>query len=554
MAATLVIIGLTLFLMGSVMLGRDAAERGRNTLLFVLPFIGFSYTRHHWSDVWWMAMLRVFGGTTLLIGIGIALAQNPGLIKEPESLLQESAGPVIMGSKRPEMNTFANSEEAILLAIRHDNNPVLTGSIHGAPFVYDRVQIIDDVISIQQGDGLIPDREVRILMDLGIEGVTARETWYVQPADEQPPEVHLSWRESAQSHPETRVINAGYRLELQLARIGKDQFKGFLQLLLPDEHNSFLSGEFVANTNRLRYIDGKVDVTFDHDDTLEFVAERYLETQFPEGAMKSVRFQDTGLKIGAGEGGTTAIVELSNGQVEQRDMLLDRSEVGWSVRPGSMTTTILQGPQSANLRLVARDGQTGGAGDQQEAAIKPRLLPRDQLDSLVGQEMTLSLVDGKDHLGILKEVRRDRARLEKLLDAGGVIQAWIQVADIRALLLKGGQPVVLVDAEVEAGPEPAGQEAEPGETVSEPPSEAAPETAPVADVAAEPASAPAPDDLSRYLNREVKIRDQQGRERQGLVTAVSKVKLTLRVQVGSGSLNYYYGPKEIASIELLENR
>ena len=544
MAATLVIVGLTLFLMGSVMLGRDAADRGRNTLLFVLPFIGFAYTRQHWSDVWWMAMMRVLGGTLLLIGLGIALAQNPVLMQEPERLFRQPDTTVMVGSKRPEMNTFANSEEAIRLAIRHDDNPVLTGRIHGEPFVYDRVQIVNGVISIQQGDGMLPEKEVRILMDVDIKNLTTRETWYVQPGDAEPPEIHLSWRERGADHPESRVIVGGYRLELQLARIDKEQFKGFLQLLLPDAHNSFLSGEFIANSNRLRYVGAEVDLSFDHPDTLEYVAEAYLETQFPEGVIKSVSFESTSIKIGSGTGSVIVIIELNNGQIERRELGLDRSDIGWAVTPGSMNTTVLRGPQSHNLRLVTREEAQATGTDQKQAPPPPVDLPREQLATLMDQEMTIEMVDGKTHKGILREIKRERARIEKILDAG-VVQAWLPLAEMRGLTLKRGQVVNLTDV-AQAVAEPA---AEPAQTPAPAAPAAAEASQPDTPAPAQPAAPADPAKLAGFVNREVIIRDVQGKERQGLVTAVADGKVTLRVQVGSGSLNYYYDPESISSIK-----
>lgn len=562
MVTTLLLLGVTLMLVASALLGRDAAERGRSSMIFALPFLSFPYTREHWDDVWWMALLRVSGFALAVFAVAIAVARDPEVLREPARLFSQPVKHVMVGSKRAEMNTFANSEEAILLAIRHDHDPVLTGRLRGEAFVYERAQVSNGVLIISDSDAFIGNREVRLLMDLPVEQISQRETWIVQPSDDQVPEVHVSWWSQAHQRLETDVIRKGYRLELQLVRIGETQLKGFMQLMLPDAQRSFLSGDFIAYTNNLRYKNQQVDLNYDHPDTLEYVARQYLETQFPVGAVRTYAFSGTVMKLGSALGETVALVTLKNGQIEERSLVLERSHFGWAVKAGSMHTEVLKGPDTQTLRIVQRDGAAREEGGEAAPAPLPTLTTTFAgLQEQVGRQLVITRTDGKTEQGKLTSVRRDRLQLEFQLGAG-MVQSEVHRDEIGTLRFADGQPVELVsEAQDVPAPETVTETAAaagPAETVPETPESAPAIETPAGDTveavdtptqAAPAEAAPAPGELAAFLNKDVAVTGKDGRTRTGRVTAVTERKLTLTVQVGSGSLNYYYAPDEIQSIK-----
>src|SRR5690606_24646107 len=132
------------------------------------------------------------GVALLLLGAGLMVARDPLLLSQPGRLFGAATAPVMAGSQRAELNTYVGSEEAILLAIRNDANPHLTGRVNNRDFRYDRVELVDGVLSVQQGEGFIPELEVRILLPENPLPLRERRTFYVRPGDEQAPEVHLS--------------------------------------------------------------------------------------------------------------------------------------------------------------------------------------------------------------------------------------------------------------------------------------------------------------------------------------------------------------------------
>src|SRR5690554_1033412 len=123
MVSTLLIIGLTLFLMGTVMLAMDAQHRSRSSLMFALPLAGSSYIRQFWADVWFAAVLRITGIALLVVAVAVLVARDPLLLEQPRRLFATGSASEMLGSKQAELNTFANSQEAVLLAIRADANP-----------------------------------------------------------------------------------------------------------------------------------------------------------------------------------------------------------------------------------------------------------------------------------------------------------------------------------------------------------------------------------------------------------------------------------------------
>ncbi|WP_229148226.1 hypothetical protein [Alcanivorax sp. 1008] len=535
--SALLIVGLTIFLMGTVMLGMDAQHRGRSSLMFALPFAGSGYIRHFWSDVWLAALLRVAGATLVLISGAVAVARDPLVLEQPRRLFGVSAPAELVGSKRAEINTFANSQEAVLLAIRSDANPMLSGRLRGQPFLYSHAKLVGGVLSAQQGEGFIPDIEVRILLDLDPATVTQeRQTFYVRPADESAPELQITWRAEDGSTPHTEIIRGGYQMELQLTRRDAHTLTGFMQVILPDPDRSYLSGELAVRTNNLRFIKDRVDLTYDHPDTLEYVGRQYLETQFPEKTVSSIQFSDTRLLMSESGGVSVATITLVNGRIEQRDMKFDRADIGWAVRPGKMETRVLAEGGNQQLRLVV-PGAAPQRGQVVAEAPPPVTLEFASLDTLNGQQGVIYQVDGRTREGILRGLRRNRLFIESNV-AGGTAEFSYAEQELKYIVLASGQQVLLAGVELAEGGLPEVQPVVPESTATSEAQE--PETlSEVAETALE---------FTAMVGREVTITSRDTRTRTGILTAVTERQLTLSVRVGTGSLEYFYSPADIVSL------
>lgn len=543
MASSMLIIGLTLFLMGTVMLAMDAQQRGRSSLIFALPFAGSSYIQHHWTDVWLAALLRVVGIALLVMAVAVVIARDPLVLEQPRRLFGVGAMPVMAGSKKVEMNTFANSREAVLLAIRSDANPMLTGRLRGRDFVYSEARLVNGVLTVQQGEGFIPEMEVRLLLDLDAATLTdERQAIYVRPSDEHPPELHIS-RRDRHGVLHTEIVHGGYQMELQLTRRDDQTLAGFLQVILPDPDRSYLSGEMLVRTNHLRYVNGRVDLAYDHPDTLEYVGRQYLETQYPDNTLQSVRFEGTRLLLSESGGVSTAVVTLRNGRIESRRLHFDRADIGWAVKPGPAEVVVLQEGNAANVRLVMPGSTASRGSSAATAEVPPPVsLPFTALDTLSGQHAVVVQRDGRQREGVLRGLRRNRLMLESIV-GGGTAEFSMTEQELSHLLLSTGQQInivsgteVAVDAAAAlVAPAPAAAESRTALPAS--PSAAAEE-------AAEPNS-----QFVALTGKEVTITSRDTRSRTGVLTSVTAKQLTLSVRVGARQLDYFYSPNDVVSID-----
>lgn len=532
MAAILLIIGVTLFILGTLALAADLRRRGKSRLLAWVPLASGSHVRQNWQDTRLAAMSRILGLALAVAAVGVAVARDPLLLDDPRRIFGVERKPVLAGSQQAEMNSFVNSSEAILLAIRHDRNENLSGRVHGDAFIYDRVELIGNVLTISQGEGFLPELEVRIIFTRPMGTIKERRTVYAQPGDENPPVVHLSWRDR-QGVMQTEIIRRGYRMELQLAPLDRYQLKGFLQLILPDALRSFLSGEFIAHTNHLRYHGGKVDLTHTHPDTLEYVARQFLDTQYPEGAVRELVFADTRIASSRQEGSTRATLVLDSGRVERHRIALERSSVGWSVRAGGVETTVLEkGDGRAGLSVVDRSG--AGTTDEDDSPVRRRDVDFADLSEYVGRDMRTERLDGKVQAGRLKRVSDNELEVEASLGSG-TVSYRVSKAQLRRVMLANGDVLVLQEVEGEEDTAAAGDSDEPPQA----------EQAESSQATEDP---PEEDDIRALEGRRVSITDQQGRTRTGRLKSVSADELTLTVQMGGGSVDYYYEREEIRAL------
>ncbi len=515
MAEWLLVAGLSLLIMATVGLVRQAAFRGDSTLLFFIPLAGLRQVQENWETYGLLALLRVLGTVCLLVGAGLLYVQH-----ERRAPMDAVPGQVLRGAKTPAATTFVRSPEAALLMVRGDGKP-LSGVIHGQPLMNPvRVTLINGVLSIHQGEAFLPDLSVSILLGWRPEDISERRTLLITPAEAGGPPVHVSWKPEGRSYPETRIFKEGYRLELALAPLGDQQFTGALQLVLPDTLKSYLVGDFTVQTNHLRYRNGKVDLFFDHPDTLGYVAREYLHTQFPAGAVASIRIENVNLRRAAREGEVQALVRLADGTVERRHLQLEENSVGWAVTPGSMETRVLE----AGAGEPAEDGAMPAAGAPRAPSVTLRLHRFTDLASYLGQRVTVTEQDGQRSEGTLTRVNDQRLWLEMAMGSGRA-EINLPAARVRELALADGTRLVLENAAPEETARPATEE--------------------------DPATAPTAGETpyQALIGRPVTVILDTGERHRGTLLAVADRRLTLEVAMGAGKVEYFFDLDDVASVK-----
>lgn len=557
MAVVLLIIGLTLFLLGTLGLIVRFRERDKPALSVLMPMVSAPFARQCWSDVRFFVLARLLGLALVAAGIGVAVARDPLILEEPRRLWGVERQPYIAGSERVEMNRFVNASDAILMAIRRDTSVDLSGRIHGREFTYDRVELIDGVLSASQGTGFLPELEVRIFLQSELKGASfgERQTVSVQPSDPVAPEIHLSWRDT-QGQLQTRIIRRGYRMELQLARIDRHQLKGFLRLILPDSMRSFVSGEFVAYTSHLRYQDGTVDRGYSHPDTLEYVARQYLNHQYPSGAIEQISFSHTRIQGSRTEGRTVARIRLDGGRVERREIGLQLSRGEWVVQRESVTRKVVQGGDDGNAAEVAQNEQAQEPDERNHqssvtgkaSSAQPKRIPFADLRKHVGERIRTRRTDGKLQEGRLQSVEDDRITLKTNL-SGGTVQYYVDRGKLDEVQLADGTRLIVGTRDTEnasateVGADSRSDEQRPEDT---------PGTAEEATRGGEDSNTETRPDLHARLRKlegkRIEITAQDGKSRIGRLTRLGEREVRLTVPIGGGSVDYYYEPAEIRTV------
>lgn len=540
MAGTLLIIGITLFLVGTLMLVQDANGRGRNALVVMLPFVGIPYARHYWSEVWPGVVLRVVGGTLVVFGLVIWVAQHPQWLRFD---FRRDTAPVLTGSVAPGVSPMIDAGLVVRLGLTGRQGSDLSGRLFGESFSYDRARLIGGVLSIQQGESFIPQREVRVLIGLDANTLTKREDIFVRPSDTNAPEIHVSFTPEGKNLPETRIYHHGYSMELQLAPLDQNQLKGYMQLILPGAEPDYLVGDFIVLSNNLIYRNGRVDLTHDDPDTLEYVGSQYVAAQYPASLIQRVEYRDTRMRLSRNSGSTVARIFLKNGRIEDKFLEFERADIGWALRPGGVNTEVI------TEGGAARAPEQGSAAEQLKAAPVTRLVTFPELVELVGQRITLKLKNGDQYVGDVLDIRRDLMRMQRQVGSG-VVEFRVSEKEIALITLQSGERLTLV-----AGPEgttPASSEPAAGAVDASAVPEATPAQAPAAPESVQTAPPPAAEkegDYSALVGKNVTLTTRDGKSRTGVLIAVSANEIKLGVRLGSGVLEYFYVPADVASIK-----
>lgn len=410
MAELLIIVGVSALIITTLGLMHEAGSRGHSSLFFLVPLVSLGQVQSHWEYYRWWALGRVAAVLTTAVGIGLFVVTGGSLAGDVSAQpVSSQSGQVLRGEKKASSTAFVSSEESALLVVAGQGKR-LTGRLHGETFRYDRVALIDGVLTLSQGEGFLADLEVRVLLGWNPEDISERRTLIVGPSDEDGPVVHLSWKPESQDYPETRIFDGGYRMELALAPLDTGQLSGSLVLVMPDSFKSYLTGDFTAHTNHLRYRNGQVDLYFDHEDTLAHVAEEFLRTQFPEGAVSTIEARHVTLRRTENSGQVMAVVELSNGAVQERTVRLEKSDVGWAVVAGSMETRVTSAAKEGGLELVTPSAEK--PAEPERAGPEPITQTFPELVAYENQSVVLETIGGRTLEGVLRKVGGDRLWLD----------------------------------------------------------------------------------------------------------------------------------------------
>ena len=532
MAELLIIIGVSTIIVTTLGLMNEASHRGHSALFFMIPLASLGQVQQGWEHYRWWALARVAGVLTAAVGTALFIMSHASEVP-PAAGVSGQSGQVQRGESMATTTSFVTSEEAALAVVKGQGK-ALSGRIHGREFRYDRVALIDGVLTASQGEGFLPELEVRALIGWKPEEITERKNFLVTPSEANPPVVHVSWKPEGKDYPETQIFKGGYRMELALAPLDAGQLSGSLVLVVPDSFKSYLSGDFTAYTNHLRYLNGSVDLHFDHEDTLAYVARQYLLTQFPEGALKTVTPRQVVLRRAESSGQVTARVVLTNGAEEERSVRLEKSDVGWSVEPGSMASRLIKEADQGSMSYINPGQQQPLEASEQ---LEPISMSFPELVTFVDRAVVLEMTSGRKIDGVLRKVSVNRLWIE--INVGsGVVERSFPEDELQSLVLGSGQKVNVDkgDTQTEA-------------TVAVPEVGSADSATRAGSTYFSDTNDPRVEKYRGLLGQSVTVTADEGPARTGLLQSVEPDHITLSVPVGAGNMEYFYDMNSIRSLE-----
>lgn len=529
MSVFLLLVGLALFISGAAMYFTHAARNEPrwvfSSLLF--PFVVPLYYRRNWNELYMAAFVQSTGLAMAVAG-GLMLAFQS---ERPAGLVEQQPG-LVSSATSASGSGFVDSERALQLLVRQGPGTPLAGRVHGKAFTPDRVEFIDDTLRLIEGRALRPTREIAIRFPVGTENPANGLKRAFAPDGDGLPEVQLSWQD-AQGQPITEVFRSGYRLELDIAPVSRSKLSGYIQMMLPDRLESYVGGDVTVLTSHLRYIGGEVDRRYDHEETLLFVAEEYVRTQYAEPDIDVVSFSAMQMDALEGSGRTDVVVTLKDGRVGRHIVVLAKSDAGWYAKGPDSTAATAAAGHKAVYALVVPVAKAATVVEATRAAAAPvrkpvvRTLEFAELGSLDGKGAVVEYRSGRREQGVLRGMRKDRLVLEAQ-KGGGVVEYLVSADELLQLQMNSGEIIRLAGAAAVA---------------------ATPTT--VSPAAASPVQPlmVGDRDISRYLNRTVKVVASSGKETVGVLRGLNKDGLVIETLVGGGKMDHIVPVAQFVTID-----
>jgi hypothetical protein len=271
----------------------------------LFPPLTLVYAVRHWRIARKAVVLAALGGIPLVVGVVLLASRDPVRFEAIVSLRWLTPAPI----KANEL-TIA-----------------LHGQLNAEPFAPQQAELIDGVLSLREGTDFFAQREVNIHLPPLTNGAVHLN---VLPTDAQPlPEVEISWLLLEHDLPEARRLNHGYTLYLDLKPVPPNKMAGDFHLVLPAQFKTTLSGKIELFTDRLRYVNGKVDTHFDSRDTLNYVLEDYLRRRYAGHTVRLVKLPAVSFPANNFELEIEALVDA---QPQPLTLQLIKTEaLGWAV-------------------------------------------------------------------------------------------------------------------------------------------------------------------------------------------------------------------------------
>jgi hypothetical protein len=128
----------------------------------------------------------------------------------------------------------------------------VNGKISGTNFVMQTARVdyagATPVLSLRQGTGPSPDREILVYLRLKAGEQLGSNSWTVSKEMKGPtvPQVTKRWKPNPKYAPQQKAFSTGYAMKLELGPVNEGQLKGKIFVSLPDPEQTVVAGIFTA--------------------------------------------------------------------------------------------------------------------------------------------------------------------------------------------------------------------------------------------------------------------------------------------------------------------
>ncbi len=128
----------------------------------------------------------------------------------------------------------------------------VNGKISGSNFVAQTAHLTyagaTPVLSLRQGTGASPDREILVYLRLKAGETLGGQTWTVTKDMKGPavPQVTKRWKTNPKYAPMQKAFSTGYAMKLELGNINEGEITGKVFVALPDPEQTVVAGVFTA--------------------------------------------------------------------------------------------------------------------------------------------------------------------------------------------------------------------------------------------------------------------------------------------------------------------
>lgn len=305
MEALLILGGLLLIVAGFIWLISQAFS---TSLLWglgsLLPPLTLAFVFSHWRVARKALILSCLGVIPLIVGLSLLASRD---VERLEAIFSLGWLPTQV---QPEL----------AMGVR--------GKLNGRKFAPQQGELINGVLTLREGQGFFARQEVTIRLHKLSEGALRADVLPDDAAGDLP-EVEIAWLSHDQELPETRRLDRGYTLHLDLQPVAPNKLRGNFHLVLPPQYETSLTGVIELYTDRLRYLNGHVDRRYDSRDTVAFVIEDYLQRRH---ASRDVVLRSMPpVTLPADELELEVEAQLK-GKLQAFEVHLDKNEQGWHVR------------------------------------------------------------------------------------------------------------------------------------------------------------------------------------------------------------------------------